>query len=178
MDKELQFINTYIPLASELEKKFNIPVMVSLAQSALETGWGINKPGNMMFGIKAGNNWNGSTQKLLTTEILTANEVKKLKSYHSISRTESGKYKVKLYQVFRSYDNPKQSFYDYAKLLTELPRYKTAFQFSDPYKFAYEIAKSGYSTSSNYYNALKNIIDRIKKKAISKKQSNLQLVQA
>lgn len=168
MDKTLTYINTYLPITRELETKFRIPALVSLAQSALETGWGDHKPGNMMFGIKAGSSWKGKTQKLMTTEILTADQVKKLKSYHSITRLESGKYQVKLYQDFRAYDSAMESFSDYANLLRSASRYENAFKYTDPYQFAGEIAKAGYSTSSNYFAALKNIIDTIKKKAPSK----------
>jgi len=174
MDKVTTFINSYLPLASSIEKKFGMPALAILAQSALETGWGINKPGNMMFGIKAGSSWTGKTQKLLTTEILTADQVKKLKSYHSITRLDSGKYNVKLYQDFRAYESPRESFEDYARLISGNQRYQAALQQSDPYAYASAIAKAGYATATNYYDAIKNIIDTIKKKVVLKRGSQSQ----
>jgi flagellum-specific peptidoglycan hydrolase FlgJ len=171
MDKIQQFISTYLTLASNIEKKYGIPALACLAQSALETGWGISKPGNMMFGIKAGSSWKGKTQKLLTTEILSAEQVKKLKLAHSITRLDSGKYSVKLYQDFRSYDSPGESFEDYAKLISGQSRYQAALQQSDPYKYAAAIAQAGYATATNYYDAVKSFIDTIKKKVILKRAS-------
>jgi flagellar protein FlgJ len=167
MDKTTEFIQKFLPIAQTIEKKYKIPALVTLAQSALETGWGTSKPGNMFFGIKA-TNWTGKTQKLLTTEILTEEQVKKLKSYHSITRLDSGKYRVKLYADFRAYDTPAESFEDYAKLISGAPRYQAAFAYTDPYSFAREIARAGYATAVNYYDALKNLIDTIKKKAVLK----------
>lgn len=174
MDKITTFINTYLPMAAGIEKKYGMPALAVLAQSALETGWGINKPGNMMFGIKAGSSWAGKTQKLLTTEILSAEAVKKLKSYHSITRLDSGKYNVKLYQDFRAYDSPRESFEDYARLISGNQRYQAALQQKDPYAYASAIAKAGYATATNYYDAIKSIIDTIKKKAVLKRESRLQ----
>ncbi|MBN2814841.1 MAG: glucosaminidase domain-containing protein [Bacteroidales bacterium] len=174
MDKITTFINTYLPMAAGIEKKYGMPALAVLAQSALETGWGINKPGNMMFGIKAGSSWSGKTQKLLTTEILSAEAVKKLKSYHSITRLDSGKYNVRLYQDFRAYDSPRDSFEDYARLISGNQRYQAALQQKDPYAYASAIAKAGYATATNYYDAIKSIIDTIKKKAVLKRESRLQ----
>ena len=164
MDRITAYINKYWKYAQDIERKYKIPALVSISQSAVETGWGTSKPGNMMFGIKAGSNWKGATQNLLTTEILTAEQVKKLNNVQSITRLESNKYKVRVYQKFRAYPSIKASFEDYAKLLTQSSRYKKAFATNNPYSFAYEIAKAGYATATNYYNSLKNIMDTIKKK--------------
>jgi flagellar protein FlgJ len=174
MDKIATFVNSYLPLASGIEKKYGMPALAILAQSALETGWGINKPGNMMFGIKAGSSWSGKTQKLLTTEILTGEQLKNLKSTHSITRLDSGKYSVKLYQDFRAYDSPKESFEDYARLISGQSRYQAAFQQKDPYRYAAAIAQAGYATATNYYDAIKSIIDTIKKKVVLKRASRSQ----
>ena len=48
-----EFITKYKPFAIETERKTGISHLFILAQSALETGWGKNVPGNMMFGVKA-----------------------------------------------------------------------------------------------------------------------------
>jgi flagellum-specific peptidoglycan hydrolase FlgJ len=178
MDKITVFINSYLPMASTIEKKYGMPALAILAQSALETGWGINKPGNMMFGIKAGSSWKGKTQKLLTTEILTADQVKNLSTVHSITRLDTGKYNVKLYQIFRAYDSTRESFEDYANLITGKSSYQDALQQTDPYKYIAAIAKAGYATSTNYYDAVKSNIDTIKKKAVLNRASQSQLERA
>lgn len=47
------FKKQYIPYALESERLTGISALFSLAQAALETGWGAHTPGNMFFGIKA-----------------------------------------------------------------------------------------------------------------------------
>ena len=47
------FKKQYLPYALESERLTGISALFSLAQAALETGWGAHTPGNMFFGIKA-----------------------------------------------------------------------------------------------------------------------------
>ena len=49
-----EFVKKYHPFALETERKTGIDARFTLAQAALETGWGKSAPGNMFFGVKAG----------------------------------------------------------------------------------------------------------------------------
>lgn len=164
MDSISAFVSKFLPLAKQIQAKYKIPALFSLAQSGLESSWGNNAPGNMYFGIKAGSSWTGKTQKLLTEEIVTPEEFKKLKSVHSATQTASGKYKVKVYETFRAYSSPAESWEDYGKLLSQSTRYEKAFSYTDPLSFAKEIATAKYATAENYFGAIVKIMDDIKKK--------------
>lgn len=51
------FVDAYVDHAKRSEARTGVPAIFSLAQSALESGWSAAKPGNAMFGIKAGGGW-------------------------------------------------------------------------------------------------------------------------
>ncbi|MGH2645755.1 MAG: glucosaminidase domain-containing protein, partial [Chitinophagaceae bacterium] len=53
MNAVKQYVDEYGPYAMQSEKDTGISALFSLAQSALETGWGRQVKGNNMFGIKA-----------------------------------------------------------------------------------------------------------------------------
>jgi len=140
------FYKKYISCAQEVEKRYGVPAMSCLAQSAIETGWGGSVPGNMMFGIKATPSWTGKVQNLWTSEV--ANGV--------VKRVQA---------KFRAYDSPIDSFLDYGRFLKENARYKNAFHYSDPYLFSKEVADAGYATDPTYYRKITSVIDILKKKA-------------
>ena len=165
MDTIGTFINRFEDLAKAIQRKFSIPYLVTLGQAALESNWGQKAPGNNFFGIKAGSNWDGDTQVFLTTEIVTPEQFKKLKAVKSSTRLESGNYKITIYQKFRKYDTPNDSFIDYAKLLSTSDYYKKAFNYTDPSNFAREIAKN-YATQPDYFQRLYNVMVLIKKKPV------------
>lgn len=145
-----QFIQATKGAALLVSQKYGLNPFVTMAQSALETGWGKSAPGNMYFGIKAGSSWKGKTQLLWTTEYL------------------NGKY-VKVQALFRAYDTPAESFEDYAKLITSKRWFKPALQYAnDELKYITEIQKGGYATDPNYISKIMAIVDVIKKKLILK----------
>lgn len=172
MDK-VAFIKKYLPVAMELQDKLRIPAIFSLAQSALETGWGKHAPGNMMFGVKAGSSWKGKRQLLLTTEFIPiarkaefqkvfSSDGRRIESIHPYNATHE-RWRVR--DWFRAYDTPYQSFEDWAKRVILLPRYKTAFNFTnDSEKFAAEVVKGGYATDPNYLNKILSIMREIVQK--------------
>ncbi len=161
---EQQFINTFWPYAKQVQTKYRIPALVALAQAALESGWGKSTPGHMLFGIKAGSSWKGEKQLLTTSEYHDTNTVK-YPEIISIEKLDTGRYKYKVKTWFRKYNSFAESFDDYGKLLSGSERYKNAFTYSDPYKFAAEIAKAGYSTSKDYYTQLAKIINGLQKES-------------
>jgi len=141
-----QFIKATYDGAVAIEKKYGIPALAAMAQSAQETGWGSSAPGNMYFGIKAGGSWTGKTQLLWTTEYI-------------------GGIKTKVKALFRAYDSAAESFEDYARLITSNSRYKAALQYTaDPEQYIREVAKAGYATDPNYAANIIAVINSIKKK--------------
>ena len=143
---EADFITATYPGAMAAQKKYGLPALAIMAQSAQETGWGASTPGNMFFGIKAGASWTGKTQLLWTHE--------------NVNGTS-----VRVQAKFRAYDNPEQSFDDYSHFISSNERYSDALQFTnDPESYIQAVADAGYATDPNYADEIMSKIDDIKKK--------------
>ena len=158
-----EFIKQYKPFALESEKKTGISYLFTLAQAALESGWGERGVGNNFFGIKVPKNIVSSTpnekkQLLRTTEVLSsANAV--FPKIFSIKKRTDGKYTYIVLDWFRKYDTPEECFTDHAQFFFKNKRYAKALEVkAAPYKFAEEVAKAGYATAPDYANSLKKII--------------------
>ena len=148
--KPAEFVTTYLPFAREAEKTFAVPELVALAQSALETGWVASVAGYNFFGIRADKSWKGPVVCITTREVLKG-----------ISQVQHG-------QAFRAYASPRESFLDWGRFLSTMPRYKQAFnRAGDPQSvewakgFARAIAAAGYSTSPAYADQLCACIDSV-----------------
>lgn len=130
------FIALVGPDALKVQKEFKIPAAVSIAQAALETGWGRSVKGHNYFGIK------GAGQTFTTHEVI------------------DGK-RVQLKDNFRAYASLEESFRDYGVFLTTNPRYKKCFNYSnDPKRFAAELQAAGYATDPEYASKLCQIMDK------------------
>ena len=133
--------------AQEAEKATGIPARFMLGQAALETGWGrreIRNPdgssSNNLFGIKAGPGWKGKVVTATTTEYV-----------NGVPQTRVEK--------FRAYATPADSFKDYAKLITNNPRYeKVLANAKDAQGFAQGLQRAGYATDPLYAAKLSRII--------------------
>ena len=68
VDKAQAFIQSILPSVQSAAAALGVSPVAILAQAALETGWGSHAPGNNLFGIKAGGNWQGATLSGLTQE--------------------------------------------------------------------------------------------------------------
>lgn len=160
-----EFIKQYKSFALETERKTGISHLFTLAQAALESGWGERGVGNNFFGIKVPKNIVSSTpdnkkQLFKTTEVLNApNLGYKFPQVMSIYQLPSGKYKYEVKDWFRKYDTPEECFTDHAQFFFRNKRYAKALEVkADPYKFAEEVAKAGYATAPDYASSLKKII--------------------
>jgi len=139
-----KFVLQNIGHAIELQKKYGIHPIISLSQSAKETGWGqsfLATNHNNYFGMMA----TGSKNEHWTGEI-----------YQKDSKSRK----------WRKYNNPLQSFLDYGRLLNTSISYVDLKQhFDDPGKFAKGIASSNYITDSDnrqkYYSDLISIQNSI-----------------
>ena len=139
------------------ERESGRPALATLAQCALETGWGEHAPGNMYFGIKASPSWKGKRQLITTREVHSTRNVK-YPEVISITPRKDGRFDYKVKDWFRAYDTAAESFADHGRFLRENPRYKAAFETTDPREFIDRIAAAGYATDPTYASKLKNII--------------------
>lgn len=121
------------------ERRSGIPASITLAQAALESGYGKSALCNNYFGIKASSNYSGPSCKSLTNE-------------------EVGGVMIPIIAYFRSYTSSTDSFADHSDFLLENKRYRTALTKENPYEFANELQRAGYATDSQYANKLKSII--------------------
>lgn len=146
-----QYISKVFNAAYKLEKNKGLPRLATMAQSALENGYGVHTPGNMYFGIKAGSSWTGKKQLLSTTEYL------------------NGKY-VTIKDWFRAYNSAEESFADYGEFITKNKRYTTALQYkNDPVKYIAAIKSAGYATDPNYTTKVNAIMKKIAASEVYKK---------
>jgi flagellar protein FlgJ len=133
------FVRQLAPYAQKAAEKLGVSVRAVLAQAALETQWGQHMPAhsngntsNNLFGMKAGQSWGGEKVSVPTLEF------------------EDG-VAVHRRAQFRSYDNPGQSFDDYAQLIADNPRYAKALNHGeDVVGFARGLASGGYATDPSY----------------------------
>ncbi|MFD1130702.1 glucosaminidase domain-containing protein [Paenibacillus sp. PDC88] len=133
------FFIEYAAAAMEEERRSGVPASVTLAQAALESGYGQRSVCNNVFGIKASKGWKGPTCSSPTKE-------------------EYGGNIVTIVGTFRAYSSVEQSFADHSAFLLENPRYRFALAQDNPYAFANELQRAGYATDSQYANKLKSIM--------------------
>ncbi|HEX8703970.1 MAG TPA: glucosaminidase domain-containing protein, partial [Myxococcaceae bacterium] len=135
------FLDRVAADAIRSQRQTGVPASVTLAQAALESGWGksgLATKGNNFFGIKG----EGPAGHVLmpTKEFL------------------NGKW-VTVNAKFRKYDSPQGSFADHGKFLRENKRYANAFKHTDnAAQFAREIHKAGYATDPAYSDKLISMI--------------------
>lgn len=161
------FVDKFYPFAKQAESKTGIPALFSLAQSALESGWGKHAPGNMLFGIKTGSGksfggWQGEKQLIKTAEYSTSPNLKFHQILPGYPKKEGDKYKYMVKDYFRSYPSPLFSFLDWAGMLAGLSRYAKAMQQrNDPFLFAEEVAKAGYATDPTYAKKVSGVMQQL-----------------
>lgn len=138
------FLQAIRPHAEAAAARLGVAPELVAAHAALESGWGRHAPGNNMFGIKAGGNWQGAVQALATQEV---------EHGASVARNER----------FRGYGDMASSFDDYAGLLLDNPRYKRALNTgSDAQAFAQALQAGGYATDPAYADKLSRVAASIK----------------
>jgi peptidoglycan hydrolase-like protein with peptidoglycan-binding domain len=156
------FVSRYGPMARSAGSATGVPALVTLAQAALESGWGSSAAGNNFFGVKA--RASDSARMLRTTrEILSSPDVRTFPQVISVSRRSDGLYTYEVREWFRTYPSAEQSFVQHNQLL-RTSRYSAAFRYAgDPYRFATAIAAAGYATDPSYtakLHAVMRLIER------------------
>ena len=135
------FINAIKESALTCQKTDGIPASFTIAQAALESGWGesrLTRESNNLFGIKADPGWTGERTRIATTEYVAG-----------VARTVDA--------WFRKYPNWQASILDHAKFLKEA-RYAAAFKSGSGVTFGYAIASAGYATDPSYGTKIARVI--------------------
>lgn len=146
-----QFIQRLLPHAEAASAMSGIPAKFMVGQAALETGWGKHhittadgQPSHNFFGIKADARWTGKVALSTTTEYI-----------QGVKQTRVEK--------FRAYDSEAEAFQDYAKLISQQPRYQQAMQNThDAAAYAHALQRAGYATDPHYGQKLAALIERIR----------------
>ena len=121
-------------------KYSGIPASVTIAQAAIESGWGAKAPGFNLFGIKADPSWTGPIVTFTTHEVV-------------------GGVSTQIIAKFRSYPNWQASMLDHARFFFSNHRYTPALAVAtNPLAFASQIQACGYSTSPTYAQLITEII--------------------
>lgn len=148
--RPIDFVKTYLPYARKVENQTGLSAIASLAQCAVETGWGKTVVGNMMFGVKDSDGINGNEQLLTTTEYLKTPNAK-FPVVISVKKYGNNLWKYVVKDYFRKYASPADSFFDHAALISSRPHFKKAWNNRNNYVlFLDEVAKAGYATGSEY----------------------------
>lgn len=162
--KPAEFVATYLDHARASEARTGVPALFALAQAALESGWAGAKPGNAMFGIKAGGGWRGARQLLKTREVFRDRaQGRRFPEVISIAPRRDGTFDYIVKDWFRAYASPAESFADHGQMLRANRRYARCFETSDPREFARRIAAAGYATDPNYATSLIAVIATIER---------------
>ena len=133
------FLDTLGQLATRAAEALGVDPLLMLAQSALETGWGRHilrgsdgDSSHNLFGIKAGERWNGGSVQVGTLEYVDGIPARRQ-------------------ALFRAYGSFEESFQDYVALLKSSPRYAEALsKADDPEAFMRGLQQAGYATDPRY----------------------------
>ncbi len=141
-----EFVRELAPQASIVAKQLGLSVRTVLAQAALETQWGKHMPKHPdgsssfnLFGIKAGNSWEGERVNVPTLEY-------------------EGGVAVRKQAQFRSYHSSADSLADFADLINKNPRYAAARGHGDDVLgYAHALIEGGYATDPDYASKVASI---------------------
>ena len=133
------FIAAVAPAARASAANTKIPASFTVAEGALESGWGAHAPGFNLFGIKADPSWTGPFTVQTTHEVVDG-------------RT------IEIQAKFRAYSDWLGSISDHAQFLLNNPRYAPAFAYTTGSTFARAIAAAGYATDPQYAAKIISII--------------------
>lgn len=146
--RQQQFVARLSSAAQQVAQEVGIPASYMLGQAGHETGWGRSEIKHAdgsnsfnVFGIKAGKGWTGKVAEVTTTEYVNG---------------QAQKVKAK----FRAYDSYQDAFRDYARLISDSPRYaKVMDSLQSAQSFASGLQRAGYATDPQYASKLSRAIN-------------------
>lgn len=147
-ESQANFVRQHSKVAGDIERSSGIPAGFMIGQAGHETGWGKHEIKNAdgsnsfnLFGIKASGSWKGKVAEVTTTEYVDG-----------VAKKQVAK--------FRAYDSYADSFKDYARLMSDSPRYsKVMLSSSSPQAFASGLQRAGYATDPEYASKLSRAIN-------------------
>jgi flagellar protein FlgJ len=142
------FVDRVLQHARRVEAQTGLSAELMTAQAILETGWGRREilrddgtSAHNLFGIKAGSNWSGDTVEVVTHEYI-------------------GERRVQVKASFRAYASYEESFADYARLISENPRYAGVIDASTSADAIQALVSGGYATEPAYAETLQALLDQ------------------
>ena len=142
-----QFVERLYPMAEKYAQALGVAPEVLIAQSALETGWGVkvNSKHNggssfNLFNIKADKRWQGESVTVPTMEVRNGVAVKER-------------------AAFRVYSSPEQSFADYVDFIRGGARYSQALQSDSSESYIRHLSAAGYATDTDYADKILRILN-------------------
>jgi flagellar protein FlgJ len=146
--RQASFVSQHSEAAAAVARESGIPASFMIGQAGHETGWGRSEirhangaNSHNLFGIKATGGWTGKVAEITTTEYIDG-EPRKVTAR------------------FRAYDSYADSFRDYARLISQSPRYQEVMgNLQSPVAFARELQEAGYATDPNYADKLSRAIN-------------------
>jgi len=136
------FIAAIGPAARASMSKTKIPASFTIAEAALESGWGKSQLAAQafnLFGVKADSSWTGAVLAMPTREFLR------------------GQW-VMVPARWRKYSGWQGCLDDHAAFLLTNKRYKAAFAFASGEPFARAVAAAGYATDPQYAQKIISVI--------------------
>lgn len=143
------FVSRMAGPAEAASRASGVPARLIVGQAALESGWGrreIAHPDGSttfnVFGIKAGANWKGRVAEVTTTEYVDGQP-------------------QKVRARFRAYGSYDEACADYARLLTNNPRYSAVVSAGSADEAAHGLQRAGYATDPAYGHKLVQIMKKV-----------------
>lgn len=143
------FVNRLAEPAMAASRASGVPAKLIVGQAALESGWGRREIRNAdgtssfnVFGIKAGANWKGPTTEILTTEYVDGQP-------------------QKVRAKFRAYGSYEEACNDYARLISNNPRYAGVVSAANAEEAAHGLQRAGYATDPAYGEKLVRIMKKV-----------------
>lgn len=136
------FISALSPAAVASMAATGIPASFTIAEGALESGWGSSQlalQAMNLFGVKADPAWHGDVLTMQTREFIR------------------GQW-VMVPARWRKYSDWAGCIGDHAAFLRSNPRYSTCFQHHDGPGFASAVAAAGYATDPHYAQLVTQLI--------------------
>ena len=145
---QTEFVKRHGAAAAAVEQASGLPSGYMLGQAGHETGWGRHEitmkggaPSFNLFGIKAGSGWTGKVAEVTTTEFVNGAA-------------------QKVVAKFRAYGSYEESFRDYARLITQSPKYAQASQqIASVQGYTKGLQRAGYATDPDYAAKLSKAIN-------------------
>jgi peptidoglycan hydrolase-like protein with peptidoglycan-binding domain len=158
------FVAAYGPHARASAAATGVPALVTLGQAALESGWGEKAPRFNFFGIKAKATDPEPTRQLVRTkEVLARPDARGFPQVFSVTPRADGLYDYDVLDWFRTYPDASVAFRAHGEFLVRNKRYRKAFETSDDYSFASEVARAHYGTGPSYETVLHGVMRLLEK---------------